>query len=72
LRGNSPDEGDELADKADHRRHELSGLRRADLLGRADGLIGRDAALPWSRRKAMVLVLAMSAIGWAALAILLR
>jgi hypothetical protein len=61
-----------LASKAGHRRHELSDMRRADLLDRPAGLIVRDAALPWSRRKAMVLLLAMSAIGWAAVAILLR
>jgi hypothetical protein len=61
-----------LAGKADHRRDQLSGMRRADLLGRADGVIGRDATLPWSRRKAMILLLAVSAIGWAALAALLR
>ena len=61
-----------MADKTDHRRHELSGLRGTDLLGRSDGVIGRDAVLPWSRRKAMILLLGISAIGWGVVAILLH
>jgi hypothetical protein len=61
-----------LAGKADHRRHELSDLRRADLLGRPDGVIARDAVLPWSRRRAMLLLLTISAIGWGVVAILVR
>jgi hypothetical protein len=61
-----------LAGKADHRRHELSDLRGTDLLGRSDGVIGPDAALPWSRRKAIVHLLTISVIGWGFVAILLH
>ena len=61
-----------MAGKADHRHDELSDLRGPDLLCRSAGVIGRDALLPWSRRKAMLVLLTISAIGWGVVAILLR